>query len=110
MLAALEPVRKKHIKEHPVSVTNISSATQAQSCQVLFVGKSEHASIGSLARQIGNAPVMVVAEENGYDPQDVIITLVAQQGRIGFKINRTAAQSNSLTVSSKLLKLAQLVY
>lgn len=55
-------------------------------------------------------PVMVVAEENGYNPQDVIIALVAQQGRIGFKINRTAAQSNSLTLSSKLLKLAQLVY
>jgi hypothetical protein len=110
VLAALEPVKKKQIKEHPVSVINISSAAQAQSCQVLFVGRSEHASIGNLARQIGNAPVMVVSEEDGYDPKDVIIELVAQQGRIGFKINRTAAQANSLTVSSKLLKLALQVY
>ena len=110
VLAALEPVKKKQIKERPIVIRNISTATQAQSCQVLFVGKSEHTSIGKLARQISNAPILVVAEENGYDPKNVIIALVAQQGRITFKINRTAAQENSLTVSSKLLKLAQLVY
>lgn len=110
LLAALESIKKKQIKEHSISVRNISSATQVQSCQVLFVGRSEHASIGKLARQIGNTPVLVVAEEDGYDPKNVIIELVEQQGRIGFKINRTAAQANSLTVSSKLLKLAQQVY
>jgi hypothetical protein len=110
VFAALESVKKKQIKEHPISVMNISSATQVESCQVLFVGRYEHASIGKLARQIGNTPVLVVAEEDGYDPKNVIILLVAQQGRIGFKINRTAAQANSLTVSSKLLKLAQQVY
>lgn len=110
VLAALEPVKKKQIKEHPVSVINISSATQASSCQVLFVGESAHASIANLARQIGHVPVLVIAEEDGYDPKDVMIALVGLQGRIGFKINRTAAQANLLTVSSKLLKLAQQVY
>jgi hypothetical protein len=110
VLAALESVKKKQIKEHPINIMNISSAAQVESCQVLFVGRSEHASIGKLARQIGNTPVLVVAEEDGYDPKNVIILLVAQQGRIGFKINRTAAQANSLTVSSKLLKLAQEIY
>lgn len=110
VLAALESVKKKQIKDHPVSVKSISSATQAQSCEVLFVGKPGHTSIGNLSRQIGNAPILVVSEENGYDPKNVIIALVAQQGRIAFKINRTSAMANSLTVSSKLLKLAQQVY
>lgn len=110
MLAALEPVKKKQLKGHPISVTNISSFSQVRSCQVLFIGKSKHASIDSLARLIGNAPVLSVSEENGYDPKNVIISLVEQQGRIAFKINHTAAQANSLVVSSKLLKLALQVY
>jgi hypothetical protein len=110
VLVALESVKKKQIKDHPVSVKNISSAIQAQSCEVLFVGRSGHASINNLARQIGNAPILVVSEENGYDPKNVIIALVAQQDRIAFKINRTSALENSLTISSKLLKLAQQVY
>ena len=110
ILEALESVKNKHIKEHPVTVTNITSAAQAQSCQLLYVGRAEHASIRNLARQLGNAPVLVVSEENGYDPKDVIISLVKLQGRIGFKINLTAAEANSMTVSSKLLKLALQVY
>ena len=110
VLAALESVKKKQIKERPVSVQNISSATQAQSCQVLFVGLPEHASIGKLANQIGNAPVLVVAEENNFNPKNVIIILTTQHGKITFKINHTAATENSLTVSSKLLKLAKQVY
>lgn len=110
VLAALESVKKKQIKDHPISVKSISSVTQAQSCEVLFVGRPGHTSIGNLSRQIGNAPILVVSEENGYDPKNVIIALVAQQGRIAFKINRTSAMANSLTVSSKLLKLAQQVY
>lgn len=110
MLTALEPVKKKQLKEHPVSVTNISSAIQARSCQVLFIGESGHHSIDSLSKQIGNEPVLVVAEEDGYDPNNVIIVLVKQQGRISFKINRTAALANSLSLSSKILKLAQQVY
>lgn len=109
MLAALESVRKKQIKERPVNVKNISSA-QAQSCQVLFVGTSEHASIGKLAQQIGTTPVLVVTEENNFDPKNAIIILATQQGKITFKINRTGAEANSLTVSSKLLKLAKQVY
>ena len=110
VLAALESVKLKQISDHPVSVTNISTATEAQTCQVLFVGKSEHEYIGNLAKHIGKAPVLVVSEENAYDPKNVIIALVPQQDRIGFKINRTAAQANSLTFSSKLLKLAVQVY
>jgi len=110
VLAALEPVKKKQIKEHPVSVTSISSTKQANACQIVFVGKSAHASIGDLTKQIGKAPVLVVAEANGYNPKSVIISLVTQQGRIAFNINLTAAKENSLTLSSKLLKLALQVF
>jgi hypothetical protein len=67
-------------------------------------------SIDNLAKQIGNAPVLMVSKEDGYDPKNVMIGLVIQQGRVRFKINRTAAQANSLTFSSKLLKLAIQVY
>jgi len=110
MLAALDPFKKQQLKGHPVTITNISTANKIHSCQILFVGKTEHASIGNLASKIGHAPVMVVAEEDNFDPKDVIILLVDQEGRIAFKINRSAALANSLAVSSKLLKLALQIY
>jgi hypothetical protein len=110
MLAALDPVKKQQMKGQPVTITNISTVTQVQSCQILFVGQSGHSSIGMLAREIGHTPVMVVSEGDDFDPNNVTILLVDQQGRIAFKINRTAALANSLAVSSKLLKLALQIY
>jgi rRNA-processing protein FCF1 len=110
ILVALESLTNKQIKNHPIRVTMIVSPNQALSCQVLFVGQTEHASIHNLASQLGNAPVLVIAEEDDYNPKDVIISLVKLQGRIGFKINLTAAEAHSMTVSSKLLKLALQVY
>jgi len=107
---ALQPFKAKQVRGLPVDVTTIASVTQAHACQILFVGKSEHASIKNLARQLGQDPVLVVAEANSFDPQNVTITLVPQQGRIGFKINHTSAQASSLIISSRLLKLAQQVY
>ena len=109
VLAALNSIKKK-IKDRELKITNITSATQVNICQVVFVGKSEHGAIDDLARRIGKAPVMVVAEANGYDPKDVTVVLSTQQNRITFKINRTGAMESSLTISSKLLKLAQQVY
>jgi hypothetical protein len=110
MLAALEPLKNQRLKEQPVNITNISALTQIQSCQILFVGQSEHDSLGKVAKKIGNAPVLVVSEEDKFDPKNVIISLVAQQGQISFKVNRTAAQKHSLVLSSKLLKLAEQIY
>jgi len=110
MLAALAPIKRQQLKGHPVTINNISDTTQAPSCQLLFVGQSEHASIGTLSRQIGHSPVMVVSEGDDFDPENVIILLVNQDGRIAFKINRSAALANSLAVSSKLLRLALQIY
>ena len=107
---ALQPFREKQVRGHKVAVTKITSVSQADACQILFVGQAEHASIKSISRQLGQEPVLVVAVENSFDPRNVIITLVPQQGRIGFKINNSAAQASSLTISSKLLKLAQQIY
>lgn len=107
---ALQPFKSKQVRGSLVVVSQIQTVSEAVLCQVLFIGQSQHALIKNLASQIGKAPVLVVAEENSFDPQNVIITLVPQQGRIGFKINHTSAQANSLAISSKLLKLAQQVF
>jgi len=110
MLAAMEPIKKRHLKKLPITVTDITSSRQAQSCEILFVGQPEHPSIGKLTSQISNEPIMIVSEGEDFDPKDVIILLVDQPDRIAFKINGTAARTNSLLVSSKLLKLALQVY
>ncbi len=110
ILTALEQIKSKQLKERPISLLNISSASQANTCQMLFIGRSEHPYMDTIAKQVGNEPVLTVSEENGYDPNNVIISLVMQNNRIAFNINNSSAREKSLVISSKLLKLALQVY
>jgi hypothetical protein len=110
MLEALASVRNKQIKDRTIIIKKIDSYNQAKICQILFVGNTEHPAMKMIAEKIGTTPVLVVSEEDAYDLKEVIIALGEQQNRISFKINRTEASQRSLTFSSKLLKLAILVY
>jgi hypothetical protein len=100
----------KPVKGKTVEVKTVSSTTQTTSCQVLFVGAPAHPKIHEISQLVRTIPLLLVAEENGFDPKDVTISLQLQDGRYTFKINQTAAQARALSLSSKLLKLATQVY
>ena len=102
--------QNKLLKGKPIDVKAITSTAQTTSCQVLFVGAQAHPRIREIRQLSRTVPLLLVAEENGFDPNDVTISLQLQDGRYTFKINQTAAQAQSLGLSSKLLKLAAVVY
>jgi hypothetical protein len=107
---ALASRQNKSFKGKTIDVKTITSAAQATACQVLFVGAQAHAKLHDINQLAQANPILVVAEENGFDPKDVTISLLQQEGRYTFKINWTAALARSLSMSSKLLKLATEVY
>lgn len=100
----------KPIKGIEIVVRKLSNLSETNNCQVIFVESSKHWQIAALSRHLGNSPVMVIAEEDEFNPQQVTIVLAMVDGRYTFKINQTAAQAHSLRLSSKLLKLATRVY
>ncbi len=106
LLESLNRLKNRTIKGRAMEVKAINSAVQALSCQVLFVGSEEHPRIHELSLVTRSTPVLLVAEENDFDPSDVVISLRLQEGRYSFKINQTAARTRALALSSNLLKLA----
>lgn len=107
---ALSHLQHKKIKGRALELKAITSPAQAASCQVLFVGAAEQKKIQTIHQLLPTAPLLLVAEEGEVDLKDVVIALRKQDGRYTFKINQTAAQARSFNFSSRLLKLATLVY
>lgn len=107
---ALAGRQNKTLRGKVMQIKAITSSAQATTCQVLFVGQDEHRKIREISQVARSVPLLLVAEENGFDPSEVTIVLRQQDGRYTFKINQTAAQARSLTLSAKLLKLAAQVY
>lgn len=110
VLEALGRLQHKKIKGRALELKTITTLAQLASCQVLFIGPSEQKQIRTISQLMAAAPLLLVAEEDDFDLKDIVIALRKQDGRYSFKINQTAAQARSLTLSSRLLKLATLVY
>jgi hypothetical protein len=107
---ALTKLQNKTIKGRALEVRAITTTAQAKSCQLLFVGREGHNKIPELSQGAHPSPLLLVAEEDGYELSNVIVSLRLQNNRFTFKINQSAALRNSLKFNARLLKLAALVY
>lgn len=91
-------------------IESVTSANQARSCQVLFIGASEHGYIDQINKVLEDAPVLTVTDSGKLTSYStVIVLLVRNDEHLTFEINKSVATGKGLTLSSKLLRLASKV-
>jgi hypothetical protein len=89
-----------------VVVQRIKKALPPQSCQVLFLSRTEK----PLNTLPGVGPgVLTIGEGEGFIHEGGMIAFVLENRRVRFGINETAAQAAGLKLSSKLLNVARFV-
>jgi phosphohistidine swiveling domain-containing protein len=93
-----------------MKVKQVDSASEALSCQVLFIDAIQYKNINTIHHALEGASVLTVTESNGITPHSVIIAMMANNGRIQFEIDNTEALNSGLNFSYKLLKLARKVH
>ena len=106
---SLAPLNRKSIRGAEVSVSFITTATEARTCQVLFVAASAHSKMQSIVAGLGDAPVLTVSESNDFYPEMVMVVLATNNNRVSFDISQKVVQQAGLKLSSQLLKLARQV-
>lgn len=76
-------------------------------CNVLFFSKSESHRFASLIANLRNAPILTVGDADTFLDAGGMIRLFVEGNRVRFEINRRAAESARLKISSQLLLLAK---
>jgi hypothetical protein len=107
---ALDSLHGKPLKGSFLSVRRIGAATEGQTCHVLFVGTSEDRRLASILHALRAASVLTVGDVEGMAARGIMIEMVVEQRRLGFKVNLQTARQHGFSISSQLLKLAQTVY
>jgi len=87
----------------PVALDGLDSATE---CQILYVGASSSLDGKAWLNAVRGRQVLTVGDGPLTD-SDTVIGFVLEDNRIRFDINRGAARSRGLNISSKLLRLAR---
>ncbi|MBN2102668.1 YfiR family protein [bacterium] len=92
-----------------ISIERYQSLEQARHCHILFISDSKLSRLSHIIEQLADKHILTVGEMETFAREGGMIYLYVQEKRIRFKINMDAANAAQLKLSSKLLKLAEIV-
>ena len=86
-------------------------AAELRECHLLYISRSDEKGFPRILDLLRDAPVLTVSDINAFalDGGMVEFVLKAEKGTIGFHINHGVAKEAELHISSKVLKLADIV-
>jgi hypothetical protein len=99
-------VADKQIGGHPLVIKRLKDASEAEGCQIVFVGTADRAALKRLVQSNARHAVLTVGEIEGFTQEGGIIQFVIQENKVRFQINAAAADKAGLKISAQLLKLA----
>lgn len=104
-----ETVGSEMIGDRPVAVTQISSLDQVETCQLVFVSRSERESYREILTKVKGKPILTVGEEEEFFQMGGAVNFYFEGKKLRFEINLKSVKTADLSANSKLLRLAKIV-
>lgn len=104
-----ETVRGETVNGRPLVVQRYTRVADIKECHVLFVSTSEGNQLGPIFAGVRSHAILTVGETDNFVLNGGIIRFATVKNKIRLRINVDAAKSANLTISSKLLRLADIV-
>ncbi len=104
-----ETVRNEIVNSRPLKVKRFGSTDEIKDCHVLYISHSEEFHAREIVDSLKQRSILTVADADGFGNAGVMIRFATEKKRIRLKIDVEAAKKAELTISSKLLRLADIV-
>ena len=104
-----EIVRGERLGARSIQVRRYRRIADIEECNILFISRSENERVAEILAAVKNRPVLTVSDGDGFASQGGIIQFFTDKNRIRIRINLDAAEAANLTISSKLLRVAEVV-
>jgi len=104
-----ELVRGERVGNHPLVVRRFRQVAEIQTCHILFVSQSESKQLEQIFSYLKGRNILTVGDAENFAIRGGMIRFITENNRIRFRINLAAARAESLTISSKLLRAAEII-
>ena len=104
-----EVVANESAHDRRLVVRRFQTPEQVDSCQILFIGASEAGRLDHIFATLAHRSVLTVGESRDFTAHSGIIAFEVAQHRLRLRINVAAATAADLTISSQLLRQAEIV-
>jgi hypothetical protein len=104
-----DAVRGERVNGRPLVIERYRSRAELKPCQILFIDRSASGEIEQTLDALEHRGTLTVSDFDAGAQRDVIIRFVSQDQKIRLRINVGSAHEAGLTISSKLLRPAEVV-
>lgn len=104
-----EVVRGETVKGRPLVVRRFQRVEQLTDCHILFISRSERPRLEPIVQTLKGRSILTVSDLDEFATEGGIIGFVMLDNKIRLRVNLEAAKEAGLTLSSKLLRPAQIV-
>jgi hypothetical protein len=104
-----ETVRGETVNGRPYEVQRYRGVEEIGTCHILFVSRRGADRLQGVLDSLRGRSILTVSDAEGFAGRGGMIRFVTDRNRIRLRINLEAAQAADLTLSSKLLRPAQIV-
>ena len=104
-----ETVRDEKVNNRPLTIQRYHQVDEIKTCHVLFISRSEASRLDQILVSLKDRSILLVGDADDFVQRGGMIRLATNQSKIRVSINVDAAKAANLTISSKLLRAAELV-
>lgn len=102
-----EVVHGEKIRDRPVEVRRYRDLSEVDVCHILFINRAAAVDLRKVAGALSARHILTVGETDDSVRKGGVIAFAVKDGKIRLKVNMAAADASGLTISSKLLRAAE---
>ena len=103
-----QAITGESLNKHPLIIKRFNSVEEINNCHILFIGPGKNKTEDVLQKLKGKS-ILTVSDAGSFTKLGGMIRLYTKNDKINIQINLEAAKAENLAISSKLLKLAEIV-
>ena len=104
-----DAVRGELIDGHPLLVRHFHDIADVNDCQILFIDRTQGTQLQRILAALDHRSVLTVSDVDGASQRGVMIQFATENNQIRLRINPESAHAAGLTISSNLMRLAEIV-
>ena len=104
-----DAVRDEIVNGRKFVVERYHRVEDIKACHILFISQSETKRLDKIVAALKGKPVLTVSEIDNSAQRGVRVQFITENNKIRFKINTDSLEEANLTMSSKLLRLAEII-
>jgi hypothetical protein len=104
-----EVAQNEMVKNRKLIVHRFRTVDEVKLCHILFVSQSEGPRLDQVLAALKGRNILLVGDTDGFAQRGGAVRFLTEKNKIRLRINTDSVKAAGLTISSKLLRAAELV-